>query len=46
MQKKNPLKQKLQQIVDLLRFILTIDDEEITRSCLESVIESLEEEIK
>ena len=38
-------KQKLQQIVDLLKFIQTIDDEEIIKSTVESVIELLEEEI-
>jgi hypothetical protein len=39
------LKQKLQQAVGLLKFILTLDDEEITKSTIESVIEILEEEI-
>lgn len=38
-------KRKLQQIVDLLKFIQTIDDEEIIKSTVESVIELLEEEI-
>jgi hypothetical protein len=38
-------KQKLQQIADLLRFVLTLDDEEIVKSTVESVIELLEEEI-
>lgn len=38
--------QKLQQIVELLRFVLTLeDDEEIVKSTIESVIEILEEEI-
>lgn len=37
--------QKLQQIIDLLRFVLTLDDEEIMQSTIESVIELLEEEI-
>jgi len=44
--KTNSRKQRLHQLVELLKFILTIDDEEVIRSCLESVIESLEEEIK
>lgn len=38
-------KQKLQQAVGLLKLILTLDDEEITKSTIESVIELLEEEI-
>lgn len=38
-------KQKLQHIADLLRFALTLDDEEIVKSTMESVIELLEEEI-
>ncbi len=37
--------QKITQIVELLRFILTIDDPEITHATIESVIETLEEEI-
>jgi hypothetical protein len=37
--------QKLQQIVDLLKFILTLDDQEIVVSTIESVIETLEDEI-
>jgi hypothetical protein len=36
---------RLQQIVDLLKFTLTLNDEEITKSTVESVIELLEEEI-
>lgn len=44
--KRDATKEKLQQVVDLLKFVLTIrDDEEITRSTVESVIETLEEEI-
>jgi hypothetical protein len=43
--KNDTLKQKLQQVVDLLKFALTLNDEEITRSTIESVVESLEEEI-
>jgi hypothetical protein len=38
--------QKLQQIVDLLKFVLSLDDEEIIKSTVESVIELLEEEIR
>lgn len=37
--------QKLQQIVGLLKFVLTLDDDEIVKSTIESVIELLEEEI-
>lgn len=39
------LKHNLQQIVDLLKFIRTLDDEEIVESTIDSVIELLEEEI-
>jgi len=38
-------KQKLQQIVALLKFVKTLDDEEIIKSTVESIIELLEEEI-
>jgi hypothetical protein len=38
-------KEKLQQIAELLKFVLTLDDEEIIKSTVESVIELLEEEI-
>jgi hypothetical protein len=43
--KKNTRKYRLQQIVDLLKFVLTLEDEEIVKSSVESVIELLEEEI-
>lgn len=43
--KSTDRQRKLQQIVELLKFVLTSDDEEITRSTIESVIELLEEEI-
>jgi Trp operon repressor len=43
--KKKDDKQKLQQIMELLKFVLTLDDEEIVKSTIESVIELLEEEI-
>jgi len=36
---------KLIRIVELLKFILTLNDPEITQSTIESVIEILEEEI-
>lgn len=45
MSNKDSSKQKLQQIIDLLKFILTIDDAEITKTSIESIIELLEEEI-
>lgn len=36
-------KQKIIQIIALLKFIKTLDDEEIIKSTIESVIEILEE---
>lgn len=39
-------KYKIQRMINLLKFILTVDDEEIKRSSIESIIESLEEIIK
>lgn len=36
---------KLEQVIELLKFALTLDDEEIIKSTVESVIEILEEEI-
>lgn len=36
---------KLKQILELLKFALTLDDEEIMKSTIESIIELLEEEI-
>ncbi len=38
-------KHKPQLVVELLKFSLTLDDEEIIKSTVESVIEILEEEI-
>lgn len=38
-------KQKLIQILELLKFSLTLDDDEIMKSTIESIIEILEEEI-
>jgi hypothetical protein len=37
--------QRINQIIDLLKFVLTLEDEEILRSTIESVIELLQEEI-
>lgn len=45
MSKNKTKNAKLQQIVDLLKFVLTIDDEEIVRTTIGSVIEALEDEI-
>ena len=36
---------KLQTVVDILKLVLTLDDEEILKTSIESVIELLEEEI-
>ncbi len=36
---------KLKQVVELLRFVLTLDDEEIVKNTVESIIELLEEEM-
>lgn len=41
----DPRKQKLKQVVELLKFVQTLDDEEIVKSTIESIIELLEEEI-
>ena len=38
-------KNKLQRLVKLLKFVMTIDDLEIIKSTIESAIELLEEEI-
>jgi hypothetical protein len=43
--KQSERNQKLQKVVGLLKFILSLDDPEITKSTIESVIELLEEEI-
>ena len=43
--KGNRRQQKLQQIVELLKFVSTLNDEELLKSTIESVIELLEEEI-
>lgn len=34
---------KIKQIVEMLKFVLTIEDEEIIKSSIESAIEMLEE---
>lgn len=39
----NTDKKKIKQVIKILRFILTEDDEEIIKSSIESVIEMLEE---
>jgi hypothetical protein len=38
-------KRKLEQVVELLRFALSLDDEEVVRTTIESVCEILQEEI-
>ena len=38
-------KHKLEHVIELLKFALSLDDEEIMKSTVESVIEILEEEI-
>lgn len=45
MKKKSDTNYKLKQIIELLKFALTLDDEELLKSTVESVIESLEEEM-
>jgi len=40
---KNNDKQKIKQVIDLLKFILTLDDKEITEATIVSIIEILEE---
>lgn len=42
---KTPDTERLKQIVELLKFVMSLDDEEIIKSTVESVIELLEEEI-
>lgn len=38
-------KEKLKQILELLKFVLTLDDEELVKSTVESIIDLLEDEI-
>jgi hypothetical protein len=45
MKKKSDKNYKLKKIIELLKFALTLDDEELLKSTVESVIESLEEEM-
>jgi hypothetical protein len=42
--KKGSDKYKLRQIIELLKFALSLEDHEIIRSTVESVIEILQEE--
>lgn len=41
--KSSDKKEKIQRIIELLKFALTLDDQEIVKSTVESVIELLEE---
>lgn len=43
MANKGNKQQKIQQVIDLLKFVLSLDDEEIIKSTVESVVEILEE---
>lgn len=43
MKKKSVQKYEIQKIIELLKFALTLDDDELLKSTVESVIESLEE---
>jgi hypothetical protein len=36
-------KTKIKRVIELLKFVLTLDDPELTKSTVESVIELLEE---
>jgi len=36
-------KAKIKQIINLLKFVLSLDDEELIKSTIESVIETLED---
>lgn len=38
-----PEKEKIQQLIDLLKFVMTVDDEEVINATISSVIENLEE---
>lgn len=42
---KDSKNEKLKRAVQLLKFILTFDDEEIRKSTIEAIIELLEDEI-
>jgi len=43
--KRDGDKYKLEQIIELLKFALSLEDQEIIKSTVESVIEILQEEI-
>lgn len=45
MKKKSAPKYNLKKVIELLKFALTLDDDELLKSTVESVIESLEEEM-
>lgn len=44
--KKAINKQKLLQIIALLKFIVDLDDLEVVRSTINSIVEQLEEDVK
>ncbi len=46
MAKKSDKNKNIKKVLELLKFSLSLNDEEIMRSTIESVIEILEEEIK
>lgn len=37
---------KIKKVIKILNFILTLDDEEVIKSSIESVVEMLEEEVE
>lgn len=43
--KKGNDRYKLQQIIELLKFALSLEDHEIIRSTVEQIVELLEEEV-
>lgn len=45
METKYDKNRELKRVIDMLKFILTVDDEEIVKSTIESIIETLEEQI-
>lgn len=46
MSSKSDKNKKLKQILELLKYSLSLNDEEIMKSTIESVIEILEDELK
>lgn len=46
MASKSDKNKKIKQILELLKYSLSLNDEEIIRSTIESVIELLEDELK